>query len=141
MIKLKIKMETTYYSLKLIGWCMKLKSKMFMKILERIKKCLIAVIVQLRQNIIMNEDSNKLVAIKMKDETSGVSIEDFVGLRSEMYSFLADDRSAHKEASGVNKNVVARISHREYKDVMLNSKCLRHLRDKTQVKYFLNIMD
>ena len=120
---------------------MKLKSKMFMKILERIKKCLIAVIVQLRQNIIMNDDSNKLVVIKMKDETSGVSIEDFVGLRSEMYSFLADDRSAHKEASGVNKNVVARISHREYKDVMLNSKCLRHLRDKTQVKFFLNIMD
>ena len=141
MIKLKIKMETTYYSLKLIGWCMKLKSKMFMKILERIKKCLIAVIVQLRQNIIMNDDSNKLVVIKMKDETSGVSTEDFVGLRSEMYSFLADDRSAHKEASGVNKNVVARISHREYKDVMFNSKCLRHLRDKTQVKFFLNIMD
>ena len=55
MITLQINMVTTqdYYSLILIVWHMKLKTKMFMKILVRIKKCLILVIIQLNQNIMM----------------------------------------------------------------------------------------
>ena len=68
------------------------------------------------------DDSNKLVVGKMKDETDGVSIEQFVGLKPKMYSFLADGSSEHKKTKGVNKNVVARISHNEYKDVLLNNK-------------------
>ena len=43
-----------------------------------------------------------------------------------MYSFLVDDNSEHKNAKGVNKNVVATISHSEYKDVLLDNRCLRH---------------
>ena len=42
-----------------------------------------------------------------------------------MHSFLVDAISEHKKAKGVNKNVVAKISHKEYKDVLLNNKCLR----------------
>ena len=53
----------------------------------------------------------------MKDETGGVTVEEFVGLKSKMYSFLVDDNSEHKKAKGVNRNVVATISHNEYKDV------------------------
>ena len=53
-------------------------------------------------------------------------MKEFVGLKPKMYSFLVDDNSEHKEAKGVNKNVVATISHNEYKDVLLNNKCLRH---------------
>ena len=53
---------------------MKLKPKMFMKILVRIKKCLIVVIIQHRQNIMINDDSNKFVVGKMKDKTGGVSV-------------------------------------------------------------------
>ena len=34
-------------------WCMKLKRKMFIKILVRIKKCLTLVIIQLSQDIVM----------------------------------------------------------------------------------------
>ena len=47
MITLKTTMVTNqdYYSLILIVWSMKLKLKMFMKILVRIKKCLILVII------------------------------------------------------------------------------------------------
>ena len=41
-----------------------------------------------------------------------------------MYSLLVDDNSEHKKAKGLNKNVVATISHNEYKDVLLNNKCL-----------------
>ena len=50
-----------------------------------------------------------------------------------MYSFLIPDNSEHKKAKGVNKNV-ATISHNEYKDVLLNNKCLRHSMNKIQSK-------
>ena len=43
-----------------------------------------------------------------------------------MYCFFVDDSSEHKKAKGVNKNVIAAVSHNEYKDVLLNNKCLRH---------------
>ena len=62
----------------------------------------------------------------MKYETSGVVIEEVVGLKPEIYLFLVDDNSEHKKANDVNKNVVATIGHSEYKNVLLNNKCLRH---------------
>ena len=43
-----------------------------------------------------------------------------------MYSFLVDDYSECRNAKDVNKNVVVTIGHNEYKDVLLNNKCLRH---------------
>ena len=42
------------------------------------------------------DDSNKLVAGRMKDETAGISIKEFIGLKTRMYSFLIDDNSEHK---------------------------------------------
>ena len=65
------------------------------------------------------DDSKKLVMDKMKDETAGVAIEEYVGLKTNMYSFLVDDRSEHKKAKDAKKNVVATISHNEYKDVLM----------------------
>ena len=79
------------------------------------------------------DDSNKLVVGKMKDETSGAAIEEFVGLKPKMYSLLVDDSSEHKNAKDVNKNVVAMISHNEYKDDLLNNKCLRHSINSIQI--------
>ena len=35
---------------------------------------------------------------------------------------------------GVNRNVVATIIHKEYKDVLLNIKCLRHSMNRIQSK-------
>ena len=55
------------------------------------------------------DDSNKLVIRKMKNETRGVAIEEFVGLKAKMYSFLVDDNSEDKKAKNVNRNVVATI--------------------------------
>ena len=43
------------------------------------------------------DDSNKLVIGKMKDETRGVVIEEFVGLKPSMYSFLVDS-NGHKKS-------------------------------------------
>ena len=56
-------------------------------------------------------DSSKLVVGKMKDETGGVAIEEFFGLKPKIYSFLVDDNSEHKKTKGMNKDVVATISH------------------------------
>ena len=57
-------------------------------------------------------NSNKLV--KTKDETEGVVIEEFVGLKLKLYLFLVYN-SEHKKAKGVNKNAVVTISHNKYR--------------------------
>ena len=67
-------------------------------------------------------NSDKLVIGKIKDETDGVVIEEFVGLKPKMYSFLVDN-SEHKKAKDMNRNVTI-ISHNDYKDVLLNTKCI-----------------
>ena len=45
-----------------------------------------------------NDDSNKLLIRKMKDETSGVVIEEFVGLKRNTYLFLVRGSSDNKKA-------------------------------------------
>ena len=70
----------------------------------------------------------------MKDETGGVAKEEFVGLKPNMYSYLVNDNSEHKRVKGVNKSAVATISHNEYKDVLLNQKCLRGMTNRIQSK-------
>ena len=51
-----------------------------------------------------------------------------------MYLYLVDDNREHKKAKGVSKNVVAVISHNEFKDALLNKKCLRHSMNRIQSK-------
>ena len=80
------------------------------------------------------DNSNKLVVGKMKDETAGAAIEEFVGLKPKICSYLVDDDGDHKKAKDANKNVVGAISHNEYKGVLLNKKCFRHLMNGIQSK-------
>ena len=56
------------------------------------------------------DNSNKLVVGKIKDETPCVAIEEFFGLKSEMYSHMVDDNSEHKKTKCANKNVAATMS-------------------------------
>ena len=79
------------------------------------------------------DNSNKLVIRKLKDETGGVAIEEFIGLKPQIYSLLVDN-SEHKKAKGVNKNVVSTINHTEYKDFLLNNNCIRHSMNSIQNK-------
>ena len=74
------------------------------------------------------DDSNALVVGKMKGEIRSVDIEEFFGLKAKTYSILGSDSSEYKKGKGVNKN------HSEYKDVLLNKKCLRHLKNIAQSK-------
>ena len=80
------------------------------------------------------DNSNKLVVCNMKDETACVAIEKFVGLKPKMYSYLVDNNSEHKKTKGVIRNIVAIMSHNEYKHALLNKKCLRHLINRIQSK-------
>ena len=69
----------------------------------------------------------------MKDEIGSVAIEEFVGLKPKMYSFLVDNNEQRK-AKDVNKNFVATITHNKYKDVLLNNKCEKHSMNRIQSK-------
>ena len=70
----------------------------------------------------------------MKYETGDIAIEKFVLLKPNMFFFLVSDSGKHKKAKGVNKNFVAKIKHSEYKNVLLNNKCLRHSMNRIQSK-------
>ena len=60
---------------------------MSIKILAAIKKYLINNLTKSKYY----DNSNKLIIGKMTDETAGVAIEEFVGLKPKMYSFLLDN--------------------------------------------------
>ena len=61
---------------------------------------------------------NKKVIGMFKDETGGKLIEEFVGLRSKLYSYKLHDKE-HKRCKGVKKNVVAKsITHEDYKNCL-----------------------
>ena len=70
---------------------------------------------------------NKKVIGKFKDETAGVPIREFIGLKSKMYSISLDNEKNSKKAKGVKKNVIRKgISHGDYLDVLHQSKVMHH---------------
>ena len=70
---------------------------------------------------------NKKVIGKMKDETAGVPIAEFVGLRSKMYSYVTNDEKGCKTAKGIKKNVVRNLlKHEDYKNTLFNNRQMFH---------------
>jgi hypothetical protein len=75
----------------------------------------------------LQSDHNKKVIGMMKDETNGVAIEEFCGLRAKMYSFKYGQDREVKRAKGVSKAVVAKmISHDDYKLTLFNELVQKH---------------
>ena len=65
---------------------------------------------------------NKKVLGMFKDEASGKQIEEFVGLRSKLYSYRMAGED-HKKCKGVRRNVVKKtITHDDYKDCLFTKK-------------------
>ena len=67
---------------------------------------------------VYSSDINKKMLGKMKYEFNGVKIDEFVGLKSKMYSLIAENDLEVNKAKGVN--LVLR--HKEYFDVLFNKK-------------------
>ena len=66
------------------------------------------------------DDINKKVIGKMKDEYGGVIIDEFIGLKSKMYSIKKIDGSESNTARGVN----IATEFNEFKDVLFKKKIL-----------------
>lgn len=66
---------------------------------------------------------------KFKDESEGIPIKEFVGLRAKCYSVLHDNADEVTRAKGVTKCVRdAKLNHEEYKDVLFikEKKAVKH---------------
>ena len=70
---------------------------------------------------------NKKVIGKFKDETAGIPITEFVGLRSKMYSYIKDNEQTARTAKGIKKQVIKKtLTHDNYKEVLFNNKQMQH---------------
>ena len=66
---------------------------------------------------------NKKVLGMFKDEAKGKPINEFVGLRSKLYSYKMDEGKENKKCKGVKKAVVERtIKHEDYKKCLETGK-------------------
>ena len=62
---------------------------------------------------------NKKVVGKFKDETQGIPICEFIGLKSKMYSIKLEDDSGKKTAKGIVRNVIKNhLKHNNYKHIL-----------------------
>ena len=78
----------------------------------------------------------------MKDEAKGKIISEFVRLNSNIYFLVVMGSEEIKKAKGVNKNVVEKTRHKEYVDVLLNKKIIRHKMKRIQNKlHIIGICD
>ena len=76
------------------------------------------------------DDTNKNVIGKMKDEYGGAIIDQFIRLKSKMYSIKKINGSESSTTKGVN--IVTEFN--EFKDVLFNKKVIRHKMKRIQAK-------
>ena len=76
------------------------------------------------------DDTNKKVIGKMKDEYVGVIIDEFIGLKSKMYSIKKIDGSESSTTKGVN----IATEFNEFKDVLFSKKIIKHKMKRIQAK-------
>ena len=76
------------------------------------------------------DDTNKKVIGKMKDEYGGVNIDQFIGLKSKVYSI----KKINGIESSTTKGVNIATEFNEFKDVLFNKKVIRHKMKRIQAK-------
>ena len=76
------------------------------------------------------DETNKKVIGKMKDESEGKIIDEFVGLKSKMYSM----KNIYGKESNTAKGVNISTEFKEFKDTLFNKKVLRHKMKRIQGK-------
>ncbi|XP_062572261.1 uncharacterized protein LOC134234224 [Saccostrea cucullata] len=81
-----------------------------------------------RDHFLFSEKHKRVVG-KMKDETAGYPIKEFVGLRAKMYSFIIHDGKENevKKAKGLTKSVISKeLSFEQYLDCLFSNETERH---------------
>ena len=76
-----------------------------------------------------DETNNKVIG-KMKDECGGIIADEFVGLKSKMYSMKKIDGKECNTAKGVS----IATEFDKFKDVLFNEKIIRHKMKRIQSK-------
>ena len=70
---------------------------------------------------------NKKIIGKFKDETCGIPITEFIGLKSKMYSDVKDNEKGGRTAKDIKKNVIKNnIKHEDYKNTLINNEQMHH---------------
>ena len=68
------------------------------------------------------DNTNKKVIGKFKDETSGVPIVEFCGLRSKMYSILLENDKEKMTGKGIKKSALKKyVKHQDYRRCLMSS--------------------
>ena len=76
------------------------------------------------------DETNKKVISKMKDEFGGIIVQEFVGLKSKIFSTKKIDGKECNTAKGVN----VATEFNKLKDVLFNKKIIRHKMKRIQSK-------
>ena len=72
-------------------------------------------------------NENKKVIGEFKDETGGLPITEWVGLRAKMYSFLTENNQEKKTGKGIKKSVLKKeIKHQDFKDCLFKQREYQH---------------
>ena len=80
-------------------------------------------------------NTNDLFVGKMKNETWGVPIKGFVGLKSKIYAFITEENYESKKAKSINKNAVDdELKYKEYKIPFFNRPHISHEMNRIQSK-------
>jgi len=82
---------------------------------------------------------NKKVLGKMKDETHGIPIQEFVGLKSKMYSMIYEEDgklTEKKTAKGIKKSVIKHhTKHQHYKKCLFDKTL--HMSTMNQIRSYV----
>ena len=80
-------------------------------------------------------NSNNLVVGKMRNETCGLPIRGFVGLKSKIYTLITEEKHESKKAKNINKNVIDdELKYEDCKNVLFNKSYMRNEMNRIQYK-------
>ncbi|CAH3157887.1 unnamed protein product, partial [Porites evermanni] len=71
--------------------------------------------------------TNKKIIGKFKDETGGLPIVEWIGLRAKMYSIKLEDGKEKKTGKGIKKSVLKKeVRHQDFKDCLMEEREFQH---------------
>ena len=71
----------------------------------------------------------------MKDETSGLPIKGFIGLKSKLYTFITEENHETKKSKAINKAVANdELKYEDYKNVLFSRSYMRQDMNRIQSK-------